>query len=153
MRRFWIFFVFMFLVSVGYETSNYLGDLLKSEDATYSIYTNQSIEMEGIEVVSLGFGYIISSDTVNGQYLYDRLKNNSYGQSVSLKGNLNDCYAIINLLGVKVLESEHFDNIYNIYGEGDFGEKVDVNGAKVNIQIAYRSGMITIGCPIILGSY
>ena len=145
--------MFMFLVSVGYETSNYLGDLLKSEDATYSIYTNQSIEMEGIEVVSLGFGYIISSDTVNGQYLYDRLKNNSYGQSVSLKGNLNDCYAIINLLGVKVLESEHFDNIYNIYGEGDFGEKVDVNGAKVNIQIAYRSGMITIGCPIILGSY
>ena len=153
MRRFWIFFAFMFLVSIGYETSNFLGDLLKSEDATYSIYTNQSIEMDGIDVVSLGFGYIISSDTMNGQFLYDKLKNNAYGQSVSLKGDLNDCNTIIRLLGVNVLGSEHFDNIYNVYGEGDFGEKIVVNGAKVNIQIAYRSGMITIGCPVILGSY
>lgn len=153
MKRFWLIFVFMLLACVGYDSYEYLGDFIKNSDATYSIYTSDVCDANDVEIIDVGAGYIVSCGVTDGEKVFNALKQNAYGQSVSLKGDLNYCKSLITSMGVKVVKCENFNNIYNIYGIGDFGNKIVVDGQKFNVQIAYRDGVVTIGCPVILGSY
>ena len=56
--------------------------------------------------------------------------------------------------GVKVLKEECIDDLKTFYGfiEGE-NRYIFVDGKKVNIQVAYSNGVITVGYPVILGGY
>ena len=76
------------------------------------------------------------------------------GESVSFNGTKQMAIDLINKLNLKTKFFESFDsiNVYYCYKDNLSLYKT-INNQKVNIQIAFNSGVITIGYPIILGSY
>ena len=46
--------------------------------------------------------------------------------------------------------------IYSLYGYSNnenFINAIDIDGEKVNVQLAFNNGTLVIGTPIILGDY
>lgn len=152
MRRFWLFFSFVILLCCVCSEGDFLGDLLDRQDAIYSIYSSKEMDSK-LDCTNLGVGYILSGDKQEAKKVFKNLLGGLYGQSVSFDGTKEGFDRLQAILNVKPIIKEKFDNISCVYGVGDFGAKVSVGGKKVNIQMVYRDGKITIGCPIILGSY
>lgn len=76
------------------------------------------------------------------------------GESVRFIGNDSDIEFLLDRLNIRVVDEYCFSNIHTIYGySARLGQVVKVSGKKVNIQIAKRGGLITVGCPLIQGSY
>lgn len=80
--------------------------------------------------------------------------NGTEGESVTFYGSKDEFEAEIRRLGVTVTERQSLGGIEIVYG---YTEKlrggVNVDGKRVNIEFAYRGGTITVGTPVILGSY
>lgn len=80
--------------------------------------------------------------------------NGTEGESVTFCGSKNEFESEIRRLGVTVTERQSLGGIEIVYG---YTEKlrggVNVDGKRVNIELAYRGGTITVGTPVILGSY
>lgn len=80
--------------------------------------------------------------------------NGTEGESVTFYGTKEAFEAEILRLGVTVTERQSLGGIEIVYG---YTEKlrggVNVDGKRVNIELAYRGGTITVGTPVILGSY
>lgn len=152
MKRFWLFFSFVILLCFVYNSGDFLGDLLEKEDAVYSIYTCKEVDGD-LTCINLGAGYILNGEKLEAKRVFTNLRGRLYGQSVSFSGTKDVFDDLITIFDMRPIISETFDNICCVYGVGDFGEKVNVSGGMVNIQMVYCDGKITIGCPIILGSY
>ena len=82
------------------------------------------------------------------------------GESVSFAGDLSDAYTIAEMYAAKIWETEDLDDgaftITVLYARSSYltgGQTV--NGRFVNLQIAFneRTGVVTVGTPLILGSY
>lgn len=80
--------------------------------------------------------------------------NDTEGESVTFCGSKDRFESEIRRLGVTVTERQSLGGIEIVYG---YTEKlrggVNVDGKRVNIELAYRGGTITVGTPVILGSY
>lgn len=80
--------------------------------------------------------------------------NGTEGESVTFCGSKDRFESEIRRLGVTVTERQSLGGIEIVYG---YTEKlrggVNVDGKRVNIELAYRGGTITVGTPVILGSY
>ncbi len=57
-------------------------------------------------------------------------------------------------LRIHIIKCENVNGIDIIYGYSpSFSEAVSVGGQKINFQFALSNNKVTIGCPIIFGSY
>ena len=73
---------------------------------------------------------------------------------MDIRGGYEVVDEVINNLGAKKLFSEEVDDMKIIYAYSPrLCSPVEVNGVKVNLMIAYKSGEVVLGTPIIYGSY
>ena len=110
------------------------------------------------EVVSHGGGAEVRCGISDAKRVKRNLKN-VRGEAVSFKGTREDAEKLKRFLRVKIKSYEEFEDIYTYYGyTADLGNGIgtsalNIDGMKINIQVAYRGGRITVGTPVILGGY
>jgi len=110
---------------------------------------NESIE--NVNIQKNGEGYIVETDIKNAL----EVSNNIVGcNGFSLKINKNE-ENIENFINqIEIIGQEIVSNIKIIYGYVcGLVNSIYIDGKKVNIEIAENGDFITIGSPIILGSY
>lgn len=76
------------------------------------------------------------------------------GESVKFSAEEFNQTELLNNLNAVIVFTETLDGVYCIYA---YSPKIryrqTVNGKTVNVQIAVRGEQITVGCPIIYGSF
>lgn len=76
------------------------------------------------------------------------------GVSVTFDGALDDVNAVVTRLRAKEVNRQQINGLTVVcYYSPLIRNRVSIGGETVNVQIAYRSGTITVGYPLILGSY
>lgn len=76
------------------------------------------------------------------------------GVSVTFCGSYDDVTEIVSRLRANEISRQQLDGLTVIcYYSPKIRNRVSIGGKTVNIQIAYRDGTITVGYPLILGSY
>ena len=101
-----------------------------------------------------GDGKILTCPVYLAESVKRGIKGEIKGESFRISGGVDKVNDIISCLGARVVKTSTVDGIYCVYlYSGKLGESVELGGERVNGQIAVSKGKITIGCPIILGSY
>lgn len=136
-------FLILLFVSLILLASQINGFAIATKDfgGRYSVYTNNRISEE----------YTLSPYEV----ILHHVKNGSVqGESVRFIGKDKDIDEFIEELNITVVDEQNLSNIRIIYGYTTrFGEHRVLEGKKVNVQIAKRGATITIGTPMIIGSF
>lgn len=97
--------------------------------------------------------YMTTSDYKDGQKTADNLVN-IVGISATFEGDFDDMQNILKKCKVAVKQEETIEGIHIIYGISEScGKPVQANGKYINFQIAIRDNVITVGTPLIMGSY
>lgn len=120
-----------------------------SADATVSIYC-RSTDMESI---NMGNGRIVQCSVaeLNSTLAHCR---DIDAFSVSFRGSEQDVERISRLFDLKVTSTLNIDGLSVICGNSaKLTGGVSLDGCTVNLQIAYKDGTVTVGSPLILGSY
>lgn len=121
----------------------------KISDATVYIYCKT---FDG-EFIENGNGKIVIADSNTYK---DILKSASGidGISFSFVGGQSDIDDLQNTLKLKIVYTETVDDIVCIYGYSSLVKgSVNLDGKKINVQIAKSNDTISVGSPLILGSY
>lgn len=76
------------------------------------------------------------------------------GECVRFNGKPEDVEIARKKLNLRVIKSQQMGDVYTVYGYSPLlARSVSMEGEKINVQIAYSKGRISIGTPLILGSY
>lgn len=114
-----------------------------------SIYCKQTVA----PCLSLGNGYQVDCSFNNLPNALSLCKGVD-GVSVSFDCNAQSLQQTLQLLQVKVVSVQRFDDLTVVCG---FSKVVQgglvVDGNFVNVQVALRGSAVTVGSPLILGSY
>lgn len=126
----------------------------KDKNAKYCFYTtNSSQTIKNAKITKNGSMTIITCDS-NDVYKIKPQLVDVQGESLSFLGTKNDALNYLNNFNHNVVLSEIIENIVVIYAYCPQIENyVYVNNEKVNIQLAFNDGKITVGTPMILGSF
>ena len=120
-----------------------------STDATVSIYCRNA----KTDCIDMGSGKIVQcsvADFSSALVLCDDVD----GFSVSFTGTTQDIERIARLFNLNVTSTLNIDGLQIVCGNSTkLTGGVTLDGAKVNLQIAYKDGTVTVGSPLILGSY
>ena len=105
-----------------------------------------------------GSNTIIQADLGQGHipncYLMWYIIHGVVGESFSFNGSKNDINIIIKKLKIEILSKQDLDNIIVIEGYSPLINKsIYINNENINIQIAFNNNKITVGYPLILGSF
>lgn len=162
MKRFGIFAAcLLLLVASGLKGASLAWTGKDYPSAQYTFYVIDSPEVrssvggvKGVEIVANGY-----TAQVNCPWdLADSIRpvlTNIGGESVRFGGDKQDITYLIEKYGVEIKDSAEFENVFTVYGYSaafkDYQTVID--GNRINIQIAYRNGVVTVGSPVILGSY
>lgn len=124
-------------------------------NAETTFYTNQPFYCDYATTIKNGGAYHISCDAKNLQKILKKIdKKHVKGESFCIFGSKNDLNNIVRRLNVVVKNEEQIDDAFIVEGyNSKFGNSIFVNGKEINIQLAYHNGLITVGCPVILGSF
>ena len=138
MKKIAVIIIMFLIILSGVKTENDFS-LLNYFSGEYVVYTSTENE----ECIDLGFCYMNTKPTTE----------NVVGESITIE-NLEISTAL-KTLSAQVVKTEYLeDGTTVIYAFTNLiNEKVDVNGQKVNLQIATRDERSVIGWPLILGSY
>ena len=153
MKRFFVTFV-LTTVIVGVLTyfmprglDVYVEEI--SADATVSIYCRST----DLDCIDMGSGRIVQSSVAD----FDRALAHCEcvdGFSVRFNGTKQDVKRIVQLFNIKVTSTLDIDGLQIVCGNSNkLTGGVTLDGAKVNVQIAYKDGTVTVGSPLILGDY
>lgn len=121
----------------------------------YSFYTsNICRNIENTNIIKNGNSCIVKCDSVHANQVKQKLENIS-GESITINMPTNKQIELIsNYLQNKTIKTEVVDGIEIIYGyDATKLMYVMVDGQKTNIQVAINKNNITIGYPLILGSF
>lgn len=106
-----------------------------------------------INSVDVGFGHIVSCNSSDYLPTVNHCKGID-GVSVAFYGNCSDIIRLVDCFNLTNVSTQSFSELTVICGYSDkIRGYVYVDGKKSNIQLAYRNGVITVGSPLILGSY
>lgn len=125
-----------------------------SEDATeVCFYTNDTFIKDNEKVISNGKINMVFTTPQKAKKVKDSL-NSFIGISYTLNGTYEDMKQLVTKLKGKVVFSQEIEGITTIYAYNSHLKKsVNLRGEKVNIQFAFSQGNITVGYPLIIGSY
>lgn len=126
------------------EVSNYA-----DKGAIVNIYCRQA----SCNALDLGLGYQVACSVSDFPSTLAYCSDVD-GFSVSFKGNSNDVSAIMRRLQAKQVSCQQLGDLYVVccYSPRLQGG-VTLDNKQVNMQIAYCNGAVTVGYPLILGSY
>jgi len=161
MKKFILLLCFLILMLFIYSFKPVFADVFKQSDLIfgdmeYTIYclgVEQNIE--NAEVTNIGNGFIVRTKVDNVAKTKSKITN-ILGESIKFNSSFSKIEKIINLYDIKIIKDEKVGEIYSMYGyasSNNFANSVEIDGEKVNIQIAFNNGTVVIGTPIILGDY
>lgn len=124
-------------------------------DGVHIFYTMQSLNDPRVECLRSGNGFILQCRSRDAAEVYALLSPALLsGESFSFSGGLAEARAILSRLDAEVVSSEQIDQLQIWYGYTRMlGGELSVQGQAINLQIAIRDGTVTVGTPLILGSY
>lgn len=153
MKRFFaVFFVTFALIGVllyamPRNFGDYVGRLALS--GKVNIYCKETT-LQGFDV---GFCQIVQCDASDLAKTLDSCSGVD-GISVSFDGAQKDVQRIVTLLNVEALTEYQLGDVIVFCGfSNKLSGGVTLEGKRVNVQIAYSNGTVTVGSPLILGSY
>lgn len=163
MKKLILLITFLFLLTLTYNFSPVFNNLFSLHnvvfsDAMYSVYcldVSDNLNSHNIIVLDNGNSFIVKSNMNNAEFV----KKNSFnvlGESVSFKSDLFSIDKIIKFYNIDVKMKENVADIITIYGYSEnnqFTNSVIIDDEPINIQIAFKNNILTIGTPIILGDY
>ena len=161
MKKMFFLISFLFLLLFTYSFKPALFDLFKLDNLIFSneeyyIYClNICNDLTNCEIINNGNGYIIKTDINNAKLVKSKVSN-ILGESVRFKSTINKANDIIDFYNLKIIKEEKIEDILCIYGyceNNDFNNSILIDNNKVNLQVAFSNGYMTIGTPIILGDY
>ncbi len=151
MKKISAFLFCLVCLFVSQEQASFLEFVDPPKSATVYFYT--SGQAVGEEKIKTGNGYIIISSLRNSENVLSENRN-IIGQSLSFEGNTEIYLEYKNRLNLVVVKEESVLEIKTLYG---YTPKIKnfilIDGQKVNIQMALNKNIISVGTPIILGSY
>ena len=120
-----------------------------SADATISIYCRDT----SLKSIDMGSGKIVQCDVADFNSALARC-NDIDGFSVSFNGSEQDVQRIAQMFSLNVTSTLNLDGLRVVCGNSKkLTGGVLLDGARINLQIAYKDGLVTVGSPLILGSY
>lgn len=134
-------FIFLVMLLLLYQINGFT-IITKDFDGKYSsIFVNEKISEE----------YNKDFDEI---FIEKISKGNASSESIKFLGSEKDIQYFINTTDMKIIDEQNLANIKVIYGYSPrFKDFVVINGERINVQIAQRGRTITIGLPLINGSY
>ena len=119
------------------------------DNATVAIYCRQS----ALVGVDMGCGYKITCKASNFSDVVARCDDID-GVSVSFEGTYQDALQMCRFFAIRVSSEYDQDGLYVVCGKSPRIRNGIIDaGNVVNLQIAYRNGVICVGSPLILGDY
>lgn len=153
MKKFFIIPIFVVFIFFANSSSIYSYALALDADTTF--YTSQPFFCNYATTIKNGAVYHVECDAKNLQKILKIIdKKRVKGESFCFSGSKTDINNLLKRFNAVVKSTEEFDDIFvvNAYNS-KFGKSVFVGQDEINIQLAYHCGTITIGSPIILGSF
>jgi|GEM_PF-1133150 hypothetical protein len=153
-----LLFVFVIILITVTNTSNTAFVALKAHkpNAVYSFYVAGDVPVESNYYVinNAGLGSIVNCNMQSSTKVKSKLSN-IVGESVTFNAPIKEVFSLIEFYNADIIKTEHInESIYTIYASSNsFKKCIFVDNKKVNLQIAYSNGVITVGTPIILGNY
>ena len=125
----------------------YIKDI--SADATVSIYCRET----GVNGIDIGSGKIVQCSVTELSKTLARCKDVD-GFSVCFEGTSYDVDRILQLFEIDVTSTYDICGLQIVCGNSSkLKGGVVLDGVTVNLQIAFKDGTVTVGSPLILGSY
>lgn len=128
-------------------------------DAEYSVYCLNISDVlknsSDIKLIDNGNSFIVKSDINFAKYIKQNCSN-ILGESICFKSNMFAIEKIKNLYDIDFKIFEEVDDIKTYYGYSNFNyfnQNVLIDSEIINIELAYKNEILTIGTPIILGDY
>ena len=121
------------------------------QDGTYSVCVEGEVYSRYATHVSNGGDSVLTCSMVAAPYLYADL-GSVQGETVQFCGGQNELDRLVEALGFVDLVDSKIEGCYYGYS-ARLGAGVLLDGKKVNCQIVVQNGTITVGYPLILGSY
>lgn len=122
----------------------------------YCFYIDGTVEEEDFtRVVKNGEGYVGYCALVDAPRVKKEYGSRVSGESFTVTGSKVTVGEILRDIEGRVVSEGEVDGIYTVYlYTGRLNtSSVDLFGDKVNVQIALNGDRVTVGYPIILGSY
>lgn len=155
-NRVWLFLALILVLSCVLVLPS--GNLVFSKNVVNSdaIYTFYSLSHENFAdtiTIKNGDQYMIRCSYDTAKNIKPKLQN-LVGESVSYGGTYLQMLQLIKLLNLSVIKTENICDAVLIYGYNkNLGKCSYLGNKKVNAQLAFNNGTITLGYPIILGDY
>ena len=151
----YILIVLIVIIALPSKESS-LSDLIKEfnySNALYSFYSSSEVKELSATIIKNGNSFIVNTNVSNADSVRNNI-NNIQGESVTFNGTYNDYVTLKTKLFNKFCFDEELLSIKTCYGyNNNLNNSISIDGNVVNIQLAYNNGNITIGTPVILGSY
>lgn len=146
-----VFFVFQF-----YQ-KNFIDLDFIADNAEYNIitYKDSVADLNGVEFIENGETVILKSTKSEGQKLKSKVQK-IIGESFCFRGDFETFKHIVDRFNFNKIKEDFFGEIVCLYGFSNLfnsKEYIEINNTKYNTQIAFSNGVITVGYPIIVGSY
>ena len=126
---------------------SYVNDI--DPTATVSIYCRNT----SMDSIDMGTGRVVQCCASELRYALARCKDVD-GFSVRFGGSEQDIYRIVRLFDLSISSTLDLDGLLIVCGNSaKITGGVMLEGDKVNLQIAYKEGTVTVGSPLILGDY
>ena len=128
-------------------------DKLNLNNVKNIYYTTYSAEIENATLTQCGSAVFVESDVEHCKQVKSELHSIN-GQSLSFEGDSELYNQLIAYLFHNVVLTENVSNVKCCYGYNNkLNNFITIDGKTINIQIALNNNKITIGTPVILGSY
>lgn len=127
-----------------------------SDDARYIFHVidiPQEVKNLEVEIIQNGNEYIVKCNKDIAKEIKPKFTQ-VLGESVTFECSKQNALKLISEMKCNLIELENINGLYTYYG---YSNNIDnytyVNNQKVNVELAYSNGRVTIGSPIILGDY
>ena len=132
-----------------------LSALSQNYNATHTFYATESLNSNTANIIQNGNGFLISTNSQNAKKVLSELNSqNIQGESFCFDGTFCDVQKILYSLNAQIVKKECFDDFQVFYAHSPkISKYILMNFKKVNMQIVLKNNKITVGSPIILGSY
>lgn len=155
-KLFTLYFIMVFVIISFLILPNkkqIFADSLDYKDvATYSFYTMEKTD-ESLSYTKNGDIFIVSCKAEQSGSVKQKL-GKILGESICFKGDKIAGLNFISQFDYTCILTEDVNGIFTLYAYSPKIENyVYINNKKVNIELAVNKGVVTIGSPIIVGSY
>ena len=125
------------------------------EIGIYEFYLTEFVELDSAETIRNGDGWIVRCAIERARSIKKEIGENIEGESFTIYGGKEIVNKIIDKAQASIVKEGKTGDVYcyYLYSGKINARSITVFDRKVNLQIAVSKNEITVGYPIILGSY